>query len=146
MNQSDAAVRDLVSTQELEASVAHLCAIGEKVSGSEEERKACDFLTSRLKAYGYAPTVHTFESYISHPRSAKLSIHAGGKTVVIPAVGVAFGLSTGPDGITEDVVFVGPGNRVRLRRQGRRRQDRAGQQASFAATTRSRRQRTARAA
>ena len=32
MNQSDAAVRDLVSTQELEASVAHLCSLGEKVS------------------------------------------------------------------------------------------------------------------
>jgi hypothetical protein len=110
MNQSDAAVRELVSTQELEASVAHLCSLGEKVSGSEEERKACDFITSRLTSYGYTPTVHTFESYISHPRSAKLSIHAGGKTVVIPAVGVAFGLSTGPDGITEDVVFVGAGS------------------------------------
>ena len=109
MNQSDAALRDLVSTTELEASVAHLCGIGEKVSGTEEERKACDFITSRLKAWGYTPTVHTFESYISAPRSAKLSIHAGGKTVTVPAVGVAFGLSTGPDGITEDVVFVGPG-------------------------------------
>ena len=50
MNQSDAALRDLVSTQELEASVAHLCGIGEKVSGTEEERKACDFITSRLNA------------------------------------------------------------------------------------------------
>ena len=109
MNQSDAALRDLVSTQELEASVAHLCSIGEKVSGTEEERKACDFITSRLKTWGYTPTVHTFESYISAPRSAKLSVHAGGKTITIPAVGVAFGLSTGPDGITEDVVFVGPG-------------------------------------
>jgi Peptidase family M28 len=109
MNQSDAALRDLVSTAELEASVAHLCGIGEKVSGTEEERKACDFITSRLKAWGYTPTVHTFESYISAPRSAKLSIHAGGKTITIPAVGVAFGLSTGPDGITEDVAFVGPG-------------------------------------
>jgi len=95
MNQSDAAVRELVSTQELEASVAHLCALGEKVSGSEEERKACEFLTARLKAYGYAPTVHTFESYISYPRSAKLSILAGGKTIVIPAVGVAFAVSRG---------------------------------------------------
>jgi hypothetical protein len=102
-------LRDLVSTAELEASVAHLCGIGEKVSGTEEERKACDFITSRLKAWGYTPTVHTFESYISAPRSAKLSVHAGGKTITIPAVGVAFGLSTGPDGITEDVVFVGAG-------------------------------------
>src|SRR5258708_8780842 len=62
MSQPDAAVRDLVSTQELEASVTHLCSLGEKVSGSEEERKACNFLTSRLEAYGYTPTVHTLES------------------------------------------------------------------------------------
>ena len=132
MNQSDAAVRELVSTQELEASVAHLCSLGEKVSGSEEERKACDFITSRLKAYGYTPTVHTFESYISYPRSAKLSIHAGGKTIVIPAVGVAFGLSTGPDGITEDVVFVGAGNESDYVGKDVRRQDRARQQAALA--------------
>ena len=137
MNQSDAALRDLVSTAELEASVAHLCAIGEKVSGTEEERKACDFITSRLKAWGYTPTVHTFESYISAPRSARLAIHAGGKTITIPAVGVAFGLSTGPDGITEDVVLVGAGQRHRLCRQGRGRQDRAGEQAPLPATMRS---------
>lgn len=109
MPQMDAAARELVSTKELEASVSHLCSLGEKVSGSAEEAKACEFLTTRLKAYGYTPTVHEFDSYISHPRSAKLTVHSAGKSVEIPSVGVAFGLSTGPDGVTEDVIFVGQG-------------------------------------
>lgn len=110
MPQMDAAARELVSTKELETSVSHLCALGEKVSGSTEEAKACEFLTTRLKAYGYTPTVHEFDSYISHPRSARLTVHSGGKSVEIPSVGVAFGLSTGPDGVTEDVVLVGQGS------------------------------------
>ncbi len=110
MGQLDEAARGYVSTKELEASVAHLCALGEKVAGSEEEKKACAYITSRLESYGYTPTVHEFESYISYPRSAKLTIHAGKESIDVPAVGVAFGLSTGPDGVTDDVVFAGQGN------------------------------------
>jgi aminopeptidase YwaD len=110
MGQIDATLRSAVSTKDLEASVAHLCSLGEKVSGSDEERKACAFIVSRLEAYGYKPVVHEFDSYISYPRSAKLTVHAGGTSIEIPAVGVAFGLSTGLDGVTEDVVLVGQGN------------------------------------
>ena len=102
--------RDDVSTEHLDSTVAHLCGLGEKVSGSEEEKKACDYLVKQLKAYGYTPTVHEFDSYISYPRSARLSIHINSKTIDIPAVGVAFGMSTGPDGVTEDIVVAGQGN------------------------------------
>ena len=105
----DATARELVSSKELERTVTYLCELGEKVAGSEEERKACDYLTSRLKAYGYTPVVHEFDSYISYPRSAKLAVTVSGKRIDIPAVGVAFGQSTPPDGITEDVVCVGSG-------------------------------------
>ena len=102
--------REHVSSTHLEATVAQLCGLGEKVSGSEEERKACAYLVSQLKAYGYTPTVHEFDSYISYPRSARLTIHAAGNAIDIQAVGVAFGLSTGPDGVTDDIVFAGQGN------------------------------------
>jgi Peptidase family M28 len=110
MTQLDAEARELVSTKELQSTVTYLCGLGEKVSGSEEERKACDYLTSRLRAYGYTPVVHEFDSYISYPRSASLAISAAGGRFDIPAVGVAFGQSTPPDGITEDVVLVGSGS------------------------------------
>ena len=106
----DADARELVSTKDLQDTVTYLCGLGEKVSGSEEERKACDYLTSRLKAYGYTPVVHEFDSYISYPRGASLAISAAGKRFDIPAVGVAFGQPTAVDGITEDVVLVGAGS------------------------------------
>ena len=50
MARLDAKVRELVSSAELESTVTHLCGLGEKVAGSEEERKACDHLTGRLMA------------------------------------------------------------------------------------------------
>ena len=109
MAQLDAKARELVSSEELERTVSYLCGLGEKVAGSEEERKACDYLTGRLKAYGYQPVVHEFESYISYPRSASLAVSVAGKRIDIPAVGVAFGQSTSRDGITEEVVPVGSG-------------------------------------
>src|SRR5262245_28044050 len=104
-----AQARERVSTTHLEATVAHLCAIGEKVSGSDEELAACTYIVTQLKSYGYTPTVHEFDSYISYPRSAKLTVHGAANRMDIAAVGVAFGLSTGPDGITDDIVFVGAG-------------------------------------
>jgi len=110
MAQLEAKARELVSSNELESTVTYLCGLGEKVAGSEEERKACDYLTDRLEAYGYTPVVHEFDSYISYPRSAKLVISASGERFDIPAVGVAFGQSTPPDGITEDVVLAGSGS------------------------------------
>jgi Peptidase family M28/PA domain len=109
MAQLDAQARELVSSEELERTVRYLCGLGEKVAGSEEERKACDYLTSRLKAYGYTPIVHEFDSYISYPRSADLVISVAGERRSIPAVGVAFGQSTPRDGVSEDVVLVGSG-------------------------------------
>lgn len=39
-----------------------------------------------------------------------IAVHVGGKSIDVPAVGVAFGLSTGPDGVTDDIVFAGQGN------------------------------------
>src|SRR5262245_13149282 len=105
----DAKARELVSSAELESTVTYLCGLGEKVAGSEEERKACEHLTGRLIAYGYEPVVHEFDSYISYPRSAKLVMTAAGKHFDIPAVGVAFGQSTSEEGITEDLVLVGSG-------------------------------------
>jgi hypothetical protein len=109
MAQLDAKARELVASEELARTVTYLCGLGEKVAGSEEERKACDYLVNRLKTYGYQPTVHEFESYISYPRSASLVVLVAGKRIDIPAVGVAFGQSTAKDGITEEVVLVGSG-------------------------------------
>jgi hypothetical protein len=69
MDELDVEAREIVSSRELQSTVNYLCQLGEKVAGSEEERKACDYLTGRLKAYGYQPVVHAFDGYVSYPRS-----------------------------------------------------------------------------
>ena len=104
-----AVARDEVSPEFLRGTVEHLCSLGEKVSGSSEEEKACDYIVGQLRSYGYEPVVHTFESYLSYPRSTKLTIHAGGTSFELPAVGVSFGLSTPLGGARAEVVLIGPG-------------------------------------
>ena len=104
-----AEARSQVSAAHLKATAAFLCGLGEKISGSDEEAKAAAYLTEQLRSYGYDPVVHEFDSYISYPRSASLRVGPGGGYDV-PAVGVAFGLSTPPGGITAGIVFAGAGN------------------------------------
>lgn len=103
------AARAAVSADNLQQSVSYLCSLGEKVSGSDEERKACDYLTGKLAEYGIEHTVYTFDSYVSYPRSARLLITAP-ETLEIEAVGVAFGTSTPAGGFSSPVVHVGAGD------------------------------------
>lgn len=105
----DTTVRDLVSPDHLGDTVAYLCSLGEKVSGSAEEKAACDHIVAKLTSYGYTPTVHTFESYISYPVSTRALFAAGSDTFELPAVGVAFGLSTPTGGATAEIVDCGAG-------------------------------------
>jgi aminopeptidase YwaD len=102
--------REEVSSSSLTGTVEYLCSLGEKVSGSAEEEKACAFIVEQLRSYGYQPVVHTFESYLSYPRSTKLTIHAAGGSFELPAVGVAFGLSTPAGGARAPIVAVGMGD------------------------------------
>jgi N-acetylated-alpha-linked acidic dipeptidase len=109
MSAIDAQAREIVSKDALYQSVDYLCSLGEKVSGSLEEEKACAYIVGKLKEYGYEPTVHEFDSYLSYPRSATLKVGEGANAHEFPCVGVAFGLSTPKEGFTADVVFVGTG-------------------------------------
>lgn len=108
MTAIDAEAREIVSPDALTHSVNYLCSLGEKVSGSDEEEKACDYLVGKLREYGYEPVVHSFDIYMSYPRSAKLTVNAAGG-YELPSVGVAYGLSTPAGGFTAEVVYVGPG-------------------------------------
>jgi hypothetical protein len=109
MSTLDAQARDLVSPDHLMETCKALCAIGEKVSGTPQEEKACKVLTDALAAAGIAHTVHRFQSYISHPVSAALSLRTSDGAMDIQAVGVAFGLSTPKGGVTAELVDVGDG-------------------------------------
>ena len=100
--------RAAVSNAHLSDTVAALCAIGEKVAGSNEEAIACAHIVEKLRSYGYEPVVHEFLSYVSHPVSTRLLIH-GERTEEIAAVGVSFGLSTPKEGTRAAIVLAGAG-------------------------------------
>jgi len=97
-----------VSAPRLMATVQALCRIGEKVSGTDEERRACDHLTGQLTDYGVAWQLHRFEALISHPIRTGLQV-CSGEPVAIAAVGVAFARDTGPAGIEAELAWAGSG-------------------------------------
>ncbi|MHB2168580.1 M28 family peptidase [Alsobacter sp. R-9] len=109
MSSLDQQARALVSADDLMDTCAKLCALGEKVAGSAEEEKACAILTAALDQYGIPYEVHRFQSFISAPVSASLALATAGGPMEIEAVGVAFGLSTPPGGVTGPLVDVGDG-------------------------------------
>ena len=108
ISEFEESARNAVSADGLQESVSYLCALGEKVPGTDEEAKACDYIVGKLAEYGIDYTVHRFQSYVSAPVSARVLITAP-ENREIQAVGVSFGLSTPADGFSSDVVFVGAG-------------------------------------
>ncbi|MFC4273821.1 M28 family peptidase [Achromobacter aloeverae] len=96
------------SRDRLARTVADLCALGEKVSGTPEEQQACDYLTAQLRAMGVSYKVHRFDSYISYPTATTLTLLVP-EARDIPAVGVAFTRDTGAAGIEADIVWAGAG-------------------------------------
>ena len=101
-------LRKSVSEDFLRKTASDLCSLGEKVSGTPEEEKACEIITKRLDESGIDYKVHRFDSYMSAPVSARLII-SGPEKREIEAVGVSFGLSTPRMGFSEKVVFAGTG-------------------------------------
>lgn len=97
-----------VSPENLKAHIDYLCSLGEKLAGTEEEAKACQYFVDKLAEAGIQTTVHEFESYISHPVSASFSTYFP-KRIDIEGVGVSFGVSTPEDGFSGEVVYVGSG-------------------------------------
>jgi len=100
--------REQVSGDNLKAHIEYLCAIGEKLAGTKEEAKACQYFVDRLSEAGLETTVHEFESFISHPVSASFSTYFP-KKVEVEGVGVSFGVSTPDEGLNAEVIYVGSG-------------------------------------
>jgi len=75
-------------------------------SGSEEERKAFDYIESRLRTFGVAYQRFEPEIYISVPKSASLRITSP-KDTEMKVKSVSFSGSTAPGKIESEVVYVG---------------------------------------
>jgi len=78
-------------------------------TGGEGEDRAAEYLAAELRAAGLPVTVHEFDAFLSYPRDA-------GFRTVSPAVQEhrcvthSFVRSTGPDGLTAELVPVGCGD------------------------------------
>jgi hypothetical protein len=77
-------------------------------TGSEDERKAAEYIVEQMKSYGVEAEILDFDSLISWPLEGKLVLlDANGKeTESLEVRTRAFGAQTAPGGITADLVFV----------------------------------------
>ena len=76
-------------------------------SGSQDEATAAEYIAGRLEALDVPHTVHRPELYLSVPRSATVTV-GGAEPRVMQAKPPSFSISTGPTGLTGELVYVPP--------------------------------------
>jgi N-acetylated-alpha-linked acidic dipeptidase len=76
-------------------------------SGSKDEATAAQYVAARLEALGVPHTVYLPELLLSVPRSAQVTV-GGIEPRVMQAKPLSFSISTGPQGLTGEVVYVPP--------------------------------------
>jgi hypothetical protein len=102
-------IRDAVSAAELDR---HLRAVAAEVrlSGTPQEARAFDYIGDQLTGFGYHVQRFQNEALIGYPRVASLQLqNPGDEPLAIPANGYSLSPSTGPDGVSGEVVYVGAG-------------------------------------
>lgn len=77
-----------------------------RLSGSEDEAKAFDYIAGVLRSLGIEPVLYRAPAYISLPESAELTVD--GKS--IPAITHSMATSTGSDGLRLPIQYVGDGS------------------------------------
>ena len=79
----------------------------DRTSSTEGERQAADYLEQQLEALGVPHRRYEFDSYLSLPVLASLTVTAP-EPLDIPALVPAFSTSTGPKGLAGELIYVGP--------------------------------------
>ncbi len=99
---------DQVSIEELQR---HLDGITQvvRLSGTPDEAKAFDYIEEQLRGFGYDVNRYESDALIGYPGTSSLEI-VGGDGSAIPCNGYSLSPSTGPEGITAEVVYAGAGS------------------------------------
>lgn len=99
--------RDGVSQSEL---MRHTETIGQwvRISGSDDERKAFDYIKSVLDGFGYQTTIYESDALIGYPVESRLEM-ALPTTRTIACNGYSLSPATPDSGITGEVLYVGDG-------------------------------------
>jgi hypothetical protein len=95
-----AAVSAEAMMRNLEALATHV-----KLAGTPEELESLRVIEARMRDYGYRTAILHHPAYISLPGAARVS--ASGRD--LPCITHSFSLSSGPEGVTADLVDLGPG-------------------------------------
>ena len=79
-----------------------------RLSGTPEEAEAFDFIEAEFKGWGYQVNRYASDALIGYPQTASLTL-LGDSPVDIHANGYSLSPSTGPGGVTGELVYVGKG-------------------------------------
>jgi N-acetylated-alpha-linked acidic dipeptidase len=101
------AVRGQVSAEHLQEHLNRFSTLF-RDTGSEDERKAAEYIVEKLQGYGIDAMIHEFDSLISWPLEGVLALvdAAGNDTETLEVRTRAFGAQTPPGGVLADLVFV----------------------------------------
>lgn len=78
----------------------------ERVSGTQDELIACEYILDQLEAYGVDATLHEFEGYVSVPESASLTVRTERESITIDeAIPASFATSTPEEGISGELIL-----------------------------------------
>ena len=87
-----------------------------RMSGSEEEAKALQYVNRVLTGYGFKVVEHRFDAYIGEPKVAEL-ITLTPESKKISGVTAALAPSTPTEGVDADVVYVDAGTEAEFARK-----------------------------
>src|SRR3954453_13804029 len=79
-----------------------------RLSGTPEEAAAFDFIEAEFTSWGYQVNRYASDALIGYPQTASLTL-LGETPVDIHANGYSLSPSTGPGGVTGELVYVGKG-------------------------------------
>jgi hypothetical protein len=79
-----------------------------RLSGTEDERHAFDYVRTELESYGYAVNQYESEALIGYPGVSSLEVLSP-DSIDISCNGYSLSPATSPDGIQGDLVYVGNG-------------------------------------
>lgn len=94
---------DAIDPDRLEAHVDAFVGL-DRVSGTDDEWEASEYVVDRLEEYGVEADVLEYEAYVSTPEDASLTVTAPTPREVTDAITVSFGASTPPAGVHGTVV------------------------------------------
>lgn len=90
----------------------HTEAVGQwvRLSGTPDERKAFEYIREQLEGFGFRVTIYESDALIGYPQESRLEMLEP-ESLVIHSNGYSLSPETATDGVTGELVLVGPGLR-----------------------------------